>query len=558
MRLTTPVALSLLLLPLGGFAQDKLVESIEVRVTNVDVVVTDNKGNPVTGLTKDDFELLENKKPQKITNFYEAREEKNDVTVKATGEPSVAAPAAPPATEMPAELRRRRFLLFVDNYSMSGGTRKKVFESLEKFMDRSFTDGDQAMLVSWAGSLKVITPFTSDREKVRAGIREMGRLNAGASSLEFAKQQTKDRVRSMLAAAAASRNASGDVGPQMLSVVRAYADDVRNKEQELLTATRVMLSTLAGVEGRKVMVFAGAHLPEKPGLEMFQWVQQAVATSRYPLIMNPLSEGGYESVEKLLIDLASAANSAGVTLYTVDTLTSNETNVQETDFGDSVEEFANFTNTANSFNTLARLTGGVAITNTNDYNAAFTTIARDLSNYYSIGYSPSEEGGGNRSIVVRTKNRAYTVRSRRSYVQKTTEEQASDRVIANVFQEQQKSELPVTLAVGTPEKKGRDQYEVPFQVQIAPMLTMLPEGPQVVGGFTVYIVVGDKSGGLSDVTHTSRTIRIPAAAQKSVMSKPLIFNAAAMMRHGEQVLSVAVIDEVSHSGGFARATINNH
>ena len=52
-------------------AQEKLVETIEVKVVNVDVVVTDRAGNPVTGLTKNDFVLFENGKPQEITNFYE-------------------------------------------------------------------------------------------------------------------------------------------------------------------------------------------------------------------------------------------------------------------------------------------------------------------------------------------------------------------------------------------------------------------------------------------------------------------------------------------------------
>src|SRR5438105_14101360 len=49
----------------------KLSESIDVRVINVDVVVTDKKGNPVTGLTKDDFEIYENNLLKPISNFYE-------------------------------------------------------------------------------------------------------------------------------------------------------------------------------------------------------------------------------------------------------------------------------------------------------------------------------------------------------------------------------------------------------------------------------------------------------------------------------------------------------
>jgi hypothetical protein len=51
--------LSLLLFPLSLAAQQQpvpLVETIEVRVMNVEAIVTDRKGNPVRGLTADDFE----------------------------------------------------------------------------------------------------------------------------------------------------------------------------------------------------------------------------------------------------------------------------------------------------------------------------------------------------------------------------------------------------------------------------------------------------------------------------------------------------------------------
>src|SRR5205807_9284897 len=53
-RAMRPIAVSLwavlIALPFG--AQEKLVETIDVRIVNVDVVVTDRSGKPVTGLTK--------------------------------------------------------------------------------------------------------------------------------------------------------------------------------------------------------------------------------------------------------------------------------------------------------------------------------------------------------------------------------------------------------------------------------------------------------------------------------------------------------------------------
>ena len=54
--------------------EDFFFETVDVNVVNVEVYVTDKKGNPITGLTKGDFEILENKRPMEITNFYVTEE----------------------------------------------------------------------------------------------------------------------------------------------------------------------------------------------------------------------------------------------------------------------------------------------------------------------------------------------------------------------------------------------------------------------------------------------------------------------------------------------------
>src|SRR5574337_1010846 len=43
--------------------------SVEVPLVNVDVVATDNSGNFITGLKKQNFRVLEDGAPQTITNF---------------------------------------------------------------------------------------------------------------------------------------------------------------------------------------------------------------------------------------------------------------------------------------------------------------------------------------------------------------------------------------------------------------------------------------------------------------------------------------------------------
>ena len=45
-------------------------ETVDVNVVNVEVVVTDKKGNPIHGLSQGDFELIEDGRPVEIANFY--------------------------------------------------------------------------------------------------------------------------------------------------------------------------------------------------------------------------------------------------------------------------------------------------------------------------------------------------------------------------------------------------------------------------------------------------------------------------------------------------------
>src|SRR5215212_3128203 len=112
----------------------KLVENIDVRIINVDVVVTDRKGNPVKSLKKEDFELYENNRPVALSNFYEVA---GGRAISPDIEPEPApAPATPGATarqEVPDNLRRR-IIFYVDNLSMAPFNRNRVFTQMKEFV----------------------------------------------------------------------------------------------------------------------------------------------------------------------------------------------------------------------------------------------------------------------------------------------------------------------------------------------------------------------------------------------------------------------------------------
>src|SRR5687768_16935281 len=91
-------------------AMPRANESIDVSIVNVDVFVTDRKGNRVRGLTASDFEILENGRPQPVTNSAEyAREQRRGGTVADV--PATAPGADDTAAASP---QKRTIVLFIE------------------------------------------------------------------------------------------------------------------------------------------------------------------------------------------------------------------------------------------------------------------------------------------------------------------------------------------------------------------------------------------------------------------------------------------------------------
>jgi len=270
--------------------------------------------------------------------------------------------------------------------------------------------------------------------------------------------------------------------------------------------------------------------------------------------VSPQMEAADRSQVLNIEQLGREANADGITFYPFDTADSRLASLpDEHDPPGAQESFVAFTNTAAAYQTLATMTGGVAITDITNYDLALDTIAADLSSYYSLGYRPSTEGATEHNISVRMKNPAYRVRSRRTFVVKSNEEQVSDRVLANIVRENVKSEWPFEIKVGKPIAAGRF-FNVPFELVIPPTITLLRDGDDVTGGFTVYVAVGDEQGRFSDVTKRVQPVRIPVAAEPGVRKAPITYRAMLQMRGGQNTVSVAVVDTTTNVAGYQRVT----
>lgn len=547
---TLVVAVVLSLLALPAIPQQKLVESIEVRIANIDVVVRDRSGKPVTGLTKADFELREDGIPQPITNFYEVtRAELED----------------PRSQEVPLERRQRRTVVFVDASSLAPARSRDALAAVRKYIDEKTRPEDRTMLVVWRLGLHVVTPFTNDRETLHRGLEAVARYGPAGVSTESAMTIMRGEIDELYRTAQLEQNKLvplltwDNAYVDARTRIERYAHELHAQQDELLDALTHVTSTIAGLEGKKILLFVGEHFAQYPATELYRYVDDkfAMELSRNTVRSIEMATGtSDETMPALIREFARDASANGVTVYAIGAAPGAG------DFADAgVDDpldhgygFSRDANTSAALQTIAEMTGGVALTRTSNFDLAFDTIERDLASYYSLGYRPTGLGMKH-DIRVTASNPQYVVRARQSDVTKSTDEEMEDRVVANVYTEPAKNDWPIVIHSGAPQADGRN-FVFPVQIEIPSTLTLLPEDEQSLGGsFTMYFVVGDEKGSLSPVLRRPERLKVGTARAASVRAKPMIYRTAFRVRPGHSTLSVAIIDQLSGSTGFARTKI---
>jgi hypothetical protein len=163
---------------------DDEVVRITTNLVQVDAVVTDDKGRPVTDLRPEDFEILEDGHPQVITNFSYISS-----ASASAAEPAAATPApaknAPPVR--PARLRQtdahRTIVLVVDDLGMSFESINFTRQALKKFLEEQLRPDDVAAVVRTRGGVDALQQLTSDKKQLTAAIERVRWNSFGRTGL---------------------------------------------------------------------------------------------------------------------------------------------------------------------------------------------------------------------------------------------------------------------------------------------------------------------------------------------------------------------------------------
>jgi VWFA-related protein len=405
------------------------------------------------------------------------------------------------------------------------------------------------MIATYNRSMKVRVQFTRDPAQITSMLDALQRESGMGVQARSERRSTEDRIRDATSYYDA------------LASARSYASSIEHDLRQSVASLNALMTTLAGVEGKKILVLTSEGFPMQPGREMFYFIDDIGREKGWQNVGSTMMEGMTYDGAQLIQSVAKTANANGITMYTLHAagLTGgHELSAENSQAISPLVANAAISNTTESMQLMADMTGGIASVQTNNFELAFNRIKQDLDSYYSLGYrAGTERVDRQRYLKVKVKNRDYRVRSRQTFVEKSVYAEMNDRVIANLLYRGKDNDLGILARVGSPRQTDDGYYRVPIDVLI-PMqaLTLLPQGDvEHVGGFDVYVVVANSDNDLSDVARKSHQLRVPAADFKNLSGKFYTYTLELLMEKGLNKISVGVVDQVSNTAGFAREQI---
>jgi VWFA-related protein len=545
-----PWAFAALLTPCS-FAQDVFIDRIDVNVVNVEVFVTDQNGRPVGGLTEEDFEIFEDGRLVEISNFYATVQpgieddwERDRALV--TGE------RAPKVLPRPED-QRLHLLVYVDHFNLHSSHRQRVLDKLEGFLEDRVAQKDRVMLVGYDRSLDIVQPFTGDRRALKAGIETLGKVVTHRQN-ELAQRRQVMRLMDM-----------ADL-PTAHGHVRSYTESLRSDLRHSMTALGQVVRSMAGLPGRKAILYVSDGLPQRPGEELYEHLANLFDQQTFA-DLGGVSGGSDPSIEALQLDesklfseITREANAHQVTFYTLDARGAageSTLSAEHDSLGAGPGGRTNFDNlrTANLQQPLiemAEATGGSSILNTFNFDRAFADLAEDFDRSYSLGYRSSHGGdGAYHKIEVKVRRSGLKTRHRTGFVDKPQSERVADRTLSSLMLDLSTNPLGIAVDFGPVEKKSRNRFILPVLVRVPIReITLLPGAEKEEGRLSFFLVVRDREGGISDLHQAPYPVIIPQGQAATAQDQEIGYGVNLEVRAGTPRVAVGVWDELSGSESF--------
>jgi VWFA-related protein len=550
--------LGILFLALPIAAQTgSVTRSVDVSVTNVDVVVTDSTGKPITDLSSADFEVRQDGKLQPITNFSFIRNTSPPPAAAPVAIPQ-AAPTVTPAEPAPPPAARAHLIIFLDELHLTTVSRNGAIRSLREYLPTVVGPNVEVQLVTWDRALRIRGPFTNEASVL---VSTLSQMETEVALGDIPVRQRTNLLRQIDQAYVADSRTTAEILKGIVSETRGWADSLAADVDATADAVRVALSSVAGVDGRKILFLMTERFTPYPARDMFEYLQYGrmsagVGGKTNLRDVNDLTWKDWDRMSSFR-SITAAANVAGVSLVTIDAsgLTSDDAMSPEvgSGYGGRMDSGMAAGDMQTAMGLLAEETGGATIQGRNNLALALGGLEVDWMAYYSLGYeSPDAKPGVPRALRVMVHRPGAHVRTRRAVIERTTEQKVSDAVLAGAYIPHLTNPLRASLHIGSPKKSG-SMWIVPLEFTIPfDRLTLVPQGGRAKGAVLFTAVSATPDGRISPVTTQRAPLDIPESQLGTLTGKTFIYNAQLKVRAGPQTLSTALTDEVSHLSSFVQ------
>jgi VWFA-related protein len=534
---------------IGGL---KFVDELEVTVVNVVAYVTDKKGSPIEGLTMEDFKLYQDGQEKPVTNFQAFTQElyQSNLELPALDRP------IPRTEETGEEIPRPKpvhIVLYIDNENLHPIHRNRVLSQARDFVRANLVPPVEMMVVAYQRSFEIVQPFTSDSMPVLQALRSLRKYTGGfperRSSREEIIEMMERQIDEQGGRAGYNARSTREYQTVYQSIV-AYAEEEFTNLAFTVDALRNVMSMIAGLPGRKVIIYVSNGLPMQPGLGLFTALSETYQDHGL------LSEISRFDRTPLFKSLTSVASAQDISFYTI-----GAGGLEVSGFGSAeyrsprspMASSLSMNNYLDSLRYMADSTGGFAIVNTNDFSVGLEKVAKDIYTYYSLGYTLNMSGSDkvHRVRIELPDHEDYRIRYRKRVVEKSLETRVQDKVLTGLMFDLEDNPMQVDFEAGRPSPASNDRWLVPISISF-PLrkVALLPEGEDYVGQVTVFIAARDTKGKQSDLVRQEHQVRVPANEYEDAQRQRYVITSSLLMDAGSFRVALGVLDQVTRQSSF--------
>jgi len=366
---------------------------VSVDLVTTDVIVRDDRGQFVSDLKTEEFEVYEDGVKQEIVSLvltHGGRVFNVQAPPPAPVQEGIILPAARPTNDAAG----RVFLIFIDDLHLDFRLTPRTRDLMQRMLKNLVHEGDMFGMVS-TGTSSISEQLTYDRQVLESSIKRV--TGSGLRPEDLIKTVQTSQ------------------GPAELRY-RAHV--------AFSTAYQLMRNLEALRNRRKAVIYISSGYDFNPFVtSRLKYQAEMFGSTTEDLDLDPFTNPrmqGQQFAEADLVrelaELTRAANRANATFYTIDPrgLVAGpdlDQQVETQEWQEHVRE------TQDSLRVLAEQTGGIAVVNQNDFDRALKRIDAETSDYYVLGYYSNNPDPLKRTrrIEVKTVRDGAQVWSRTSY-----------------------------------------------------------------------------------------------------------------------------------------------